>query len=124
MGVPTPTLHVVPPTLPVQVTAMLGKVDSWQFNAFSLHEVSGGRPLSMLSFFLFKRFEVGQGLPLRGGWEGGEGMLLLASSLLCSRGALSSFATAVHRAETTGADAVLRLCPVCASPTPLLIHPH
>ena len=70
MGVPTPTLHVVPPTLPVQVTAMLGKVDSWQFNAFSLHEVSGGRPLSMLSFFLFKRFEVGQGLPLRGGGGG------------------------------------------------------
>ena len=48
---------------------MLGKVDSWQFNAFSLHEVSGGRPLSMLSFFLFKRFEVGQGLlRYEGGW--------------------------------------------------------
>ena len=48
---------------------MLGKVDSWQFNAFSLHEVSGGRPLSMLSFFLFKRFEVGQGLlRFEGGW--------------------------------------------------------
>lgn len=48
-----------------QVTAMLGKVDSWQFNAFNLSEVSGGRPLSMLSFFLFKRFEVGLG----GRWQ-------------------------------------------------------
>ena len=46
---------------------MLGKVDSWQFNAFSLHEVSGGRPLSMLSFFLFKRFEVGEGFRVKAG---------------------------------------------------------
>ena len=41
-----------------QIMTKLERADSWQFNSFKLNEVSGGRPLSVLSFFLFKRFEV------------------------------------------------------------------
>ena len=41
-----------------QIMTKLERADSWQFNSFKLNEVSGGRPLSILSFFLFKRFEV------------------------------------------------------------------
>lgn len=37
---------------------MLAKVDDWQFDAFKLNEVSGGRPLSLLSYALLKRCEV------------------------------------------------------------------
>ncbi len=37
---------------------MLAKADGWQFDAFELNEVSGGRPLSFLGYFLFKRFEL------------------------------------------------------------------
>ena len=41
-----------------QVMAMLGRAGSWQFDSFQLNDVSGGRPLSLLGFFLFKRYEV------------------------------------------------------------------
>jgi cAMP-specific phosphodiesterase 4/calcium/calmodulin-dependent 3',5'-cyclic nucleotide phosphodiesterase len=34
------------------------QVDDWQFDAFRLSEVSGGRPLSLLSFALLKRCEI------------------------------------------------------------------
>jgi len=44
--------------LPDQVVDILSKVDDWQFDAFKLNEVSGGRPLSYLSFALFKRFNL------------------------------------------------------------------
>lgn len=37
---------------------VLAKVDDWQFDAFKLNEVSGGRPLSLLAFALFKRCEM------------------------------------------------------------------
>lgn len=33
-------------------------MDDWQFDAFKLNEVSGGRPLSLLAFSLFKRCEM------------------------------------------------------------------
>ena len=39
----------------MQVLSVLSKVDDWQFDAFKLSEVSNNRPLSMLSFVLFKR---------------------------------------------------------------------
>lgn len=41
-----------------QVVGVLARVDDWQFDAFKLNEVSNGRPLSMLSFALFKRCEI------------------------------------------------------------------
>ncbi|GIL91655.1 hypothetical protein Vretimale_9589 [Volvox reticuliferus] len=44
--------------LPDEVLDVLGKVDDWQFDAFKLNEVSGGRPLSLLSYALLKRCEV------------------------------------------------------------------
>ena len=43
---------------PAQLNAVLSHVDDWQFDAFKLSECSHGRPLSMLSFVLFKRLEV------------------------------------------------------------------
>ena len=33
-------------------------VDNWQFDSFQLEEASGGRPLSCLAFFLFKRSDL------------------------------------------------------------------
>ncbi len=50
-----------------QVLEVLAKVDDWQFDAFKLSEVSGGRPLSLLSYALLKRCEV------RSGGSGGSG---------------------------------------------------
>ncbi|KAL6760116.1 3',5'-cyclic-nucleotide phosphodiesterase [Haematococcus lacustris] len=44
--------------LPDEVLSVLAKVDDWQFDAFKLSEVSGGRPLSLLSFALFKRCDI------------------------------------------------------------------
>uniref|UniRef100_A0A7S0RAQ3 Phosphodiesterase n=1 Tax=Chlamydomonas leiostraca TaxID=1034604 RepID=A0A7S0RAQ3_9CHLO len=44
--------------MPDEVVGVLAKVDDWQFDAFKLNEVSNGRPLSMLSFALFKRCEI------------------------------------------------------------------
>ncbi len=44
--------------MPHQVMDVLSKVDDWQFDAFKLNEVSGGRPLSLLSYALLKRCEV------------------------------------------------------------------
>ena len=37
-----------------QVLTVLQKIDDWQFDAFKLNEVSGGRPLSLLSYALLK----------------------------------------------------------------------
>ena len=34
---------------------MLSRVDEWTYDMFELSEASGGRPLSMLAFALFKR---------------------------------------------------------------------
>jgi hypothetical protein len=45
-------------TSPLQVTTMLSEVDSWQFDAFKLMDVTGGRPLSVLAYHLFKRYDV------------------------------------------------------------------
>ncbi|KAF5830629.1 hypothetical protein DUNSADRAFT_14253 [Dunaliella salina] len=46
--------------MPDKMLSVLAKVDDWQFDAFELNEVSNGRPLSMLSFALFKRFEIAE----------------------------------------------------------------
>ncbi len=37
-----------------QVLTVLQRIDDWQFDAFKLNEVSGGRPLSLLSYALMK----------------------------------------------------------------------
>ena len=70
---------------------MLAGVDDWQFDAFRLEEVSGGRPLSCLAFFLMKRTELVERFHLQEakltnflmvralGWEGGrEGGICLS----------------------------------------------
>ena len=46
-------LHVVS-----QLSSSLGAIDSWQYNSFKLEEVSGGRPLSCLAFFLMKKMDL------------------------------------------------------------------
>ena len=45
----------LPAVCPLQLTAALAGVEDWQFDAFQLEEASGGRPLSCLAFFIFKR---------------------------------------------------------------------
>ncbi|PNW81070.1 hypothetical protein CHLRE_07g342350v5 [Chlamydomonas reinhardtii] len=40
--------------LPDEVLTVLQRIDDWQFDAFKLNEVSGGRPLSLLSYALMK----------------------------------------------------------------------
>lgn len=42
----------------MQLMSVLARVDDWQFDAFKLEEVTNGRPLSVLSYVLFKRSEV------------------------------------------------------------------
>ncbi len=42
----------------VQLTAVLQHVDDWQFNSFDLPKATGGRPLSALAFYLFKRSDI------------------------------------------------------------------
>ena len=39
----------------LQLLSALSSVDEWSYDAFCLEEASGGRPLSALSFALFKR---------------------------------------------------------------------
>ena len=39
----------------LQLLLALSSVDEWSYDAFCLEEASGGRPLSALSFALFKR---------------------------------------------------------------------
>ena len=41
--------------LTLQLLLALSKVDEWSYDSFHLEEASGGRPLSALSFALFKR---------------------------------------------------------------------
>lgn len=45
-------------TIPDKLLTVLEKVDSWAFDAFEFSEAAEGRPLSILGFFLFKRFDV------------------------------------------------------------------
>jgi hypothetical protein len=44
-------------TLP-QLSAVLAHISDWQFNSFELAEASYGRPLSLLSFYLFKQHNL------------------------------------------------------------------
>ncbi|GAX75245.1 hypothetical protein CEUSTIGMA_g2690.t1 [Chlamydomonas eustigma] len=44
--------------MPDDVMTMLFEVDSWQFDAFKLMDVTGGRPLSVLAHHLFKRYDL------------------------------------------------------------------
>lgn len=44
--------------MPDEVSQILSKVDEWQFDAFRLADASGGRPLSTLSYYLFRRFDL------------------------------------------------------------------
>ena len=44
-----------PPAPFPQVLSALSRVDEWTYDMFELSEASGGRPLSMLAFALFKR---------------------------------------------------------------------
>ncbi|GAX86359.1 hypothetical protein CEUSTIGMA_g13771.t1 [Chlamydomonas eustigma] len=43
-----------------KVLAVLGKIDSWQFDSFELDEVSEGRPLSTLSFAIMHKLRLVQ----------------------------------------------------------------
>ncbi len=38
--------------------AVLTHVDDWQFDAFQLASVTGGRPLTALSYLLFRQSEI------------------------------------------------------------------
>jgi cAMP-specific phosphodiesterase 4/calcium/calmodulin-dependent 3',5'-cyclic nucleotide phosphodiesterase len=42
----------------MQVLAVLRKIDSWQFDSFELDEVSGGRPLSTLTFAIMHKLSL------------------------------------------------------------------
>ena len=42
----------------MQLAVCLAKVDNWQFDAFELERASGGRPLSVLAYALFKRADL------------------------------------------------------------------
>lgn len=42
----------------MQVLLALAKVDEWQFDAFELEEVTGGWPLSTLTFALFAKLKL------------------------------------------------------------------
>ena len=44
--------------IPDRLLSKLEKVDNWAFDAFELAEAADGRPLSVLGFFLLKRFNV------------------------------------------------------------------
>ena len=44
---------------------MLAKIDHWQFDCFELSEVSGGRPLSTLTFAIMHKMGLVPGLPGR-----------------------------------------------------------
>jgi hypothetical protein len=43
---------------PPQLSAVLAHISDWQFNSFELAEASYGRPLSLLSFYLFKQHNL------------------------------------------------------------------
>ena len=49
----------------LQVLAVLAKIDNWQFDCFELSEVSGGRPLSTLTFAIMHKMGLVPGLPGR-----------------------------------------------------------
>ena len=42
----------------VQLVLILACVDDWQFDSFALERATNGRPLSVLAFTLFKRFDI------------------------------------------------------------------
>ncbi len=42
------------PLFPTQLSRILAGINDFQFDAFELKEATGGRPLSVLAFFLFK----------------------------------------------------------------------
>ena len=48
----------------VQVRKVLSGVDDWQWDAFSMEEATGGRPLSFLAFHLINRAGLIKGLNL------------------------------------------------------------
>jgi hypothetical protein len=49
----------------VQVELILATSYNWQFDAFHLAEVTGGRPLSSLGFFLFNEADLVRHFGLR-----------------------------------------------------------
>ena len=49
------TSLILPPHLPWQLSVVLAKIDTWQFDSFELNEVSGGRPLSTLTFAIMSK---------------------------------------------------------------------
>ncbi|KAG1666487.1 hypothetical protein FOA52_004869 [Chlamydomonas sp. UWO 241] len=42
--------------MPEKMLVVMAKIDDWQFDAFELDDASDHQPLSMLSFYLFRRF--------------------------------------------------------------------
>ena len=48
----------------LQLLSALSSVDEWSYDAFRLEAASGGRPLSALSFALFKRSGIASCLQL------------------------------------------------------------
>ena len=51
-----------------QVLAVLGNIDSWQFDAFKLDEVSYGCPLSMVAFAIMKKCDLVPGRLVANAW--------------------------------------------------------
>ena len=43
------------PIVSLQVLAKLSRIDDWTFNSFRLAELTGGKPLSTLSFAVLKQ---------------------------------------------------------------------
>lgn len=56
------SLHALPPY--VQLSRVLAGADEWRFDAFKLDEVSNGRPLSCMAFYLIKRMGLIQAVNL------------------------------------------------------------
>ena len=50
-----------------QMSAVLAKMDMWQFDSFELDDVTNGWPLSALAFAILKKCDL---VPGRCGWMG------------------------------------------------------
>ena len=42
----------------MQLLKSLNKISEWQYDAFELEEVSNGRPLSCLAFYIMKKMDL------------------------------------------------------------------